>query len=385
MTLSGLVRKNLWRKKLRTILTIVAVAVAFLIFGVLGAFQVLWTTPATGITAQRLAVTNKVNFTEDLPFAYVAKVAALPDVSLVTHATWFGGYFQEERNFLVAFAVDPATYIDVYPEYTISPEAKAAFMKERQAIMVGDEIAQRFGWKPGDRIPLKSNIWRQKDGGDTWEFVVAGTFGSTDPASPAGYVFFRYDYLNETRSFGADAIGNMTVVPKPGADKDRLSKEIDALFMNSDAETATQTEAAFNQSFFAQLGDIGFIITAVVGAAFLTILLIAGNTMMLTVRERMGEIAVLKTIGFTGPKIFGMVLGESFLVALIGGLVGLGLAWLAVGGLAASGIGFFSGMTMPGSVAAVGVALAAALALITGAAPAWRAMNADIAGALSRK
>ncbi len=218
------------------------------------------------MAATRLVVTNKVNFTEPLPIAYVDRVRALPEVAIVTHASWFGGYFQEPRNFLVAFAVDPETYLAAYTEFQFKPGEKEAFLADRTAIMVGEDIAAQYGWKAGDTIPLRSNIYSQKaDGSDTWSFRIAGTFTSNDASSSASYVFFHYDYFNESRSFGTNGFGNMTIVPRPGTDLAALSAKIDALFMNSASETETRTEAAFNQSFFAQLGDIGFIITAVTG------------------------------------------------------------------------------------------------------------------------
>jgi putative ABC transport system permease protein len=386
MTRAGLVRKNLFRKPLRTLLTGTAIAVAFLIFAVLGAFQFLFTATPEGVAASRLAVTNKVNFTEPLPISYVDRIRALPEVAVATHASWFGGYFQEPLNFLVAFAVDPETYLEAYSEFQAAPGVKEAFLADRTAIMVGETIAEQFGWKAGDRIPLRSNIFSQKSGGsDTWTFTIAGTFTSNDLSSSASYVFFHYEYFNESRSFGSNQIGNLTVVPKAGTDLTALSGKIDALFMNSSAETETRTEAAFNQSFFAQLGDIGFIITVVTGAAFVTILLIAGNTMMLTVRERTGEIGVLKTLGFTGSSVFGMILAEAVLLALLAGLIGFGLGCAAVQGLASSGIGFFEGLRMTWPIAAAGLMLMTGLGLVVGALPAWRAMNASIVAAFARK
>jgi putative ABC transport system permease protein len=384
MTSRGLVWKNLFRKKLRTFLTIFAIIVAFAIYGVLMAFQVSLDGPTGGPTTRRLATTNSINFTESLPIAYVNKVRAMPEVKRATHANWFGGYYQERRNFLVTFAVDPETYLDIYEEYVVSPEARAAFLKDRQALLIGKPVADRYGWKAGDRVPLRSDIFFKPDGSDTWEFNVAGVFTTTDVPGGDDQVLFNYDYFNEGKSFSKDQIGQIIIEPVDPKQMDALAQKVDALFANSRAETETRSEAAFGASFAGQFGNIGFILTAVVGAAFITILLIAGNTMMLTVRERTGEIAVLKTIGFTARRIFAMVMSESMLLALIGGLIGLVIAWFGTNAMASAG-GFLASMVLTPGIALGAFGLMVLLGLVTGALPAWNAMKTDIITAFGRK
>jgi putative ABC transport system permease protein len=384
MTSWGLVWKNLFRKKLRTFLTVFAILVAFAIYGVLAAFQSSLEAPVTGPQVRRMVSTNKINFTEPLPFSYYEKIRAMDEVKTATHMTWFGGYYQEPKNFIIAFAVDPQSFVDAYSEYQMTDEARAAFVTDRQAILVGKPVADRYGWKAGDRIPLKSDYAFKKDGNDTYEFNVAGVFATNDVPGGDDMVAFSYDYFNEARAFGNDTIGQVVVDPKDPAQNDALAQKIDAMFANSRAETETRSEAAFGASFVAQAGNIGLIVSAVAGAAFVTILLIVANTMMLTVRERTGEIAVLKTIGFTARRIFTMILSESLLLAFLGGLLGLGLAWLGANALAGTG-GFFANVKLTPQIALTAAGLMAALGLITGALPAWTAMKTDIIKAFAKK
>lgn len=385
MTSWGLIVKNLFRRKLRTFLTVFAIFIAFLIFGVLSAFQKTLTEPPQGPSATRLVVTNKVNFTQPLPISYVERVKAVKNAGIVSHMSWFGGYYQEPRNFVVSFGVDPETYVAIYSELALSDAEKQDFIKDRTGMLVGKKLADMYGWKVGDTVPLKSSIFRQKDGSDAWDFKVSGIFTNTEEENGDQYVVFHYDYFNESRSFGRDAIGQIVVQTRDPAQNDATAREIDEMFVNSGAETETRTEAAFAASFAAQLGDIGFIVTAVVGAAFVTILLIAGNTMMLTVRERTGEIAVLKTIGFTARRIFAMILTESFILALLGGLLGVGFAYVALGLLGGMGGGFLGAVKLTPSILITAFILMALLGFLTGFLPAWRAMRTDIITAFARK
>lgn len=385
MTSRSLIWKNLFRKKLRTFLTLFAILVAFLIYGVTAAFQLTLAAPTAGPQTRRLVVTNKINFTEPLPIAYLNKVRAMDEVARVTHASWFGGYYQERSNFLIAFAVDPETYMEAYSEFQLPPEQLAAFKKDRQGLLIGKPVADRYGFKPGDRIPLKSDIFFKADGSDSYEFNVSGVFATNDVKGFDDQVVFHYDYFNEARAFGKDFIGQLIIETKDPSRNGETARKIDEMFANSPYETETRSEAAFGETFTQQFGNIGFIVTAVVAAAFVTILLIVGNTMMLTVRERTGEIAVLKTIGFTANRIFTMILSESMLLAFLGGLFGMALAWLAVGFLANAPVGFFSAMAITPATAMTALGLMLGLGLVTGLLPAWTAMKTDIITAFARK
>jgi putative ABC transport system permease protein len=380
-----LVAKNLFRRKLRAVLMIVSILVAFLIFGVLAGVHASFTAGEDRAQADRLVVVNKVNFTQPLPVAYYNRVRAVPGVRQVTHSNWFGGYYQDPKNFLVVIASEPETLMDVYgSDYDLTPEARQAFIKTRTGAIVGDAMARKWGWKVGDRVPVSSNIFSQKNGSHTWDFDIVGIFKGTSPQINTDVMFFQYDYFDETRSFGKDTIGWLVLQTANPAENDRVAKAIDAMFVNSVAETSTDTEKAFNKAFAAQLGNIALIVILVVGAAFVTILMIVGNTMALSIRERTREIGVLKTLGFSGGRILRLVLGESILLALLGGLPGLALAAFAMAWLEPSVSNLLPGFALTPDITAEAVALMLALGLVTGIIPALNAMRMKVATALGR-
>jgi putative ABC transport system permease protein len=379
-----LVRKNLFRRKLRAILLIIVIFIAFLIFGVLAALQSAFDAPAGSAGANRLVVNNKINFTQPLPLAYVQRVAAIPGVEKVSHNSWFGGFYQEPRNALPVFAVDPVSYLAMYPDLKLSPAATKLFTTERSALLVGSSVAERFGLKEGQRIALSSNIYSQRDGRRSWDFVIAGIVTGEDNA-PSSIVLLNYDYFNESRSFGRDSIGQVLVKTTDPSRNDAVMAAIDAQFANSPNETSTVTEEAFAKAFVGQLGNISLIITLVVSAAFVTILLIVGNTLVAAIRERTKEIAVFKTLGFSNSRILKMVLSESILLTVIGGLLGMAAAFAAVKVLQTILRGTIDGVTMGPLVWAQGVGIMVALGLITGAIPAFNAMRLNIVTALGRK
>jgi putative ABC transport system permease protein len=380
-----LVRKNLFRRKLRAILMIVAILVAFLIFGVLAGVYASFTAGEDRAAADRLVVVNKVNFTQPLPVAYYNRVRSVAGIRQVTHANWFGGYYQDPKNFLIVMAVEPETYTDVFSrDFDVAPEAREAFIRTRTGAIVGEAMAAKWGWKVGDRVPIASNIFSQRNGSHTWDLDIVGIFTGRTAQLDTNLMFFQYDYFDETRSFGKDTIGWLVLQTVNPADNDRIAKTIDAMFVNSTAETATDTEKAFNKAFAAQFGNITLIVILVVGAAFVTILMIVGNTMALTIRERTREIGVLKTLGFTGGRILRLVLGESVLLAFLGGLPGLALALLGTAWLRPSVSNLLPGFALTGDIAAEAVGLMLALGLITGIIPALSAMRLKIATALGR-
>jgi putative ABC transport system permease protein len=303
----------------------------------------------------------------------------------VTHANWFGGYYQEPKNFVVVFAIEPATYFDVYrSELDIAPDQLQAFIRDRSSAVVGEKLANKYGWKVGDRVPMQSNIFSQKSGGHSWDFTIAGIVKGKAAHVDTSFFLFQYNYFDETRSFGKDTIGWLILQTTAPENNDRIAKTIDAMFANSTAETSTDTEKAFGKAFAAQLGNIALIVALVVGAAFVTILMIVGNTMALSIRERTREIGVLKTLGFSGPRILTMVLGESILLALLGGIPGLAFAALIAFAMRDSVANFIPGFTVPPAVVLQGLGLMVALGLITGMIPAVNAMRLKIATALGR-
>ena len=380
-----LVRKNLFRRKLRAILMIVSILIAFLIFGVLAGVYASFTAGEDRAAADRLVVVNKVNFTQPLPIAYYNRVRSVAGIRQVTHANWFGGYYQDPKNFLVVMAVEPETYTDIFSrDFDFAAEARQAFIRTRTGAMVGEAMARKWGWKVGDRVPIASNIFSQRNGSHTWDLDIVGIFTGKTPQNDTNFMFFQYNYFDETRSFGKDTIGWLVLQTANSADNDPIAKTIDAMFVNSTAETATDTEKAFNKAFAAQFGNIALIVILVVGAAFVTILMIVGNTMALTIRERTREIGVLKTLGFTGGRILGLVLGESVLLALLGGLPGLALAALVTVLLRPSVSNLLPGFALTGDFVAEAIGLMLALGLITGLIPALNAMRLKIAIALGR-
>lgn len=380
-----LIRKNLFRKKLRAFLMIVSILIAFAIFGVLAGFERAFYSGQDQAQADRLVVVNKINFTQPLPISYFNRVAAVDGVRQVTHFNWFGGYYQDPKNFMVVMAVDPESYLRVYAsDFIFPPGAGDAFIRTRTGVLVGDTMAKKWGWKVGDRIPISSNIFSQKNGSHTWDFDIVGTFTGRGPQNDTNFMVLQYTYFDETRSFGKDQIGWLALQTKSVADNDRVMKTIDAMFANSPYETATDTEKAFNKAFLAQLGNIALIVGLVVGAAFITILMIVGNTMVMAVRERTREIAVLKTLGFSNGRILRLVLGESILLALIGGLLGLGIAALTIWSVRDALMNFVPMMSLQPEIVAAGIILILALGILTGLIPALSAMRLKIADALGR-
>ncbi|MEO1038083.1 MAG: ABC transporter permease [Pseudomonadota bacterium] len=380
-----LIRKGVFRKKVRATLLILSILVAFLIFGVLGAVNAAFGAGVDTAAANRLVTVNKINFTLSMPYAYYGRVRQVDGVENVTHANWFGGYYQEPRNFVQSFAVEPATYLAAYPELQFGEGQAEAFINTRDCLAVGADLLTQFeDWELGRRIPVRSNIWRQQDGSDTWEFEICAVFDGEQDNVPANYAFFHYEYYNEALQFGSDEIGWMVINTTDPSVNDQVIADIDEMFVNSRAESETTTEGAFNQAFVEQFGNIGMILTLVISAAFATILMIVGTTMFLAISERTREIAVLKTLGFSQPRIFTHVLSESVLLSLIGGLIGLGLAALFVSVAAAALSAFLPGLSMSTETILTAVAIMIGFGLITGLVPAINAMRVQIVDGLSK-
>ena len=384
MNEATLVRKGLFRKTLRAILMMVSIAIAFFIFGVLGALYNAFTAGPDIAAANRLITVNKINFTVSMPYAYYGRVQQVEGVENVAHANWFGGYFQEPSNFVQTFAVEPETYLEAYPELELPADQRAAFIDGRTCMLAGQAVAQQFGWSVGDRIPMNSNIFQNTSGSSVWEMDVCGIFSAEDSSTPTNYVLFHYEYFNESLAFGQNSIGWLVVNTTDPAVNDRVIRDIDALFANSPAETETTTEAAFNQAFLEQFGNITLILIWVIGAAFATILMIVGTTMILAINERTKEIAVLKTLGFNSPRVFRMILTESFLLSFIGGGIGLGLAALLIWSVSQALSSFLPGLGLSGETLLQGIGLMILFALATGLFPAYNAMRLKIVDAFSK-
>ena len=380
----GLIWKNAWRKKVRTTLTILSVLVAFLLYALLSAIGYAFKSGADLADAERLVVIDKISLINPLPVSYESKIAATAGVKSVTHASWFGGYYQDPRNQMPQFPVEPKEYFAMYPELKILPEQLESWANNRIGMAVGEELAAQFGWKIGDRIPLQATIWTKQDGGRTWEFELEGIFSTDDPRGGTSYMLFQYDYFEEARAFGKGTVGWYILRVANGANPVDVANAVDAQFANSPNETETSTEQAFVESFSKQFGNIALIVTLILGAVFFTLLLVSGNTMAQSVRERISELAVLKTLGFADKSVLGIVLSESILIMLIGGLLGLGVGWLLVKGLANTVGAFLPGVFLSPSAIVLALGLMIAAGMAAGIFPALKAMRLSIVDALAR-
>jgi putative ABC transport system permease protein len=378
-----LIWSNLKRKKLRTLLTLLSIAVAFLLYGHLVAIRQAFSQGVDVAGEDRVVVRHKVSIIRLLPESYRDRMERLAGVELAVFATWFGGIYQDPRNFFAQIPVEPEPFLDMFPEYILSEEERQAWLENRMGAIAGRKLAERFGWKVGDRIPIQATVWTRKDGGRTWEFDLVGIYDGAERGTDTTLFLFRYDYFHESRQFGEGFVGWYWVRVTDPDKAVEVAKRIDAEFANSSAETKTEPEGAFVQAFADQVGNIGVILIAVLSAVFFTILLVAGNTMAQAVRERTAEVGVLKAVGFTHRSVLGLVLGESLLLTGAGGFLGLGLGWALISrGDPTNGLLPF--FYFPFDDLLIGVVLVFALGLAAGLLPALQAQRLRVADALRR-
>jgi putative ABC transport system permease protein len=387
MKFLGLVFSNLKRKKLRTTLTLLSIFVAFLLFGFLAAIKAAFLAGVDIAGADRLIVRHKFALIQPLPQSYEAKIEAVPGVDAVAALTWFGGIYKDPKNFIATFPTDPDKYLNMYPEVVVAPDVLAKWKQTRNGAIVGKTTFDRFansdGWKIGNRIPFTSPIWGQPAGQAAWEFEIVGVYTAGKKGADDTMVIFRYDYFDEARQERKGNVGWFGVRVKDASQAAEVASRIDAQFANSPHETKAETEAAFAAGFASQVGDIGKIVMGVVSAVFFTILIVAGNTMGQSVRERTEEIGVLKAMGYPNGLVLVLVLAESCVLALLGGLIGLGLAWLVtLGGSPAPRM--LPVFVIPERDLVLGAVFAVALGVLAGAIPALYAMRLQIAVALRR-
>jgi putative ABC transport system permease protein len=369
---------NLRRKKIRTVLTVGSFMVAFFLFGLLGAIRYGFRQGIDVAGADRLVVVGRTSIIQPLPLPYLERIKRVPGVRDVAHATWFGGIYQDPKNFFAQFAIVPDDWRRMYPEFRVDEAEWKAFLADRQGAIVGRKLAARFGWKIGDRVPLKAPIFNF----DTYEFNVRGIYHGTRPSDDETQFWLRHDYLYEKApAFWKGLVGWYVVRV---ADPDKavgVAKTIDGLFANSPSETRTQTESAFAASFVKQMGNIEFLVLAIGSVVFFTLLLVTGNTMAIAVRERTNELAVLKAIGYTDAFVLGLVLAESLLIAAVGGAVGLWLASRLVDLDLAQGLIL---LYLPATAIVLGGLLALATGALAGLLPAIGAMRMSVVAALRR-
>jgi putative ABC transport system permease protein len=377
-----LIWRNLMRKKLRTSLTLLTIMVAFILFGILCAVREALVGGVALAGADRLIVRHKVSIIQLLPESYQARIARIPGVAAVTHQTWFGGIYQDPKNFFMQNPVVPQEFMAMFPEFILPPDQMKAWLDTRTGAIVGRKTADRFHWKIGDKIPIMSPIWLRK----TWDFDIVGIFDGAKKGTDTTSLFFRYDYFDETRkaqNWGQGQVGWYTIRVKDPAQAAEVAKLVDQEFENSPYETKTEPEGAFVQGFANQIGNITAIVSGILAAVFFTILLVTGSTMSQAIRDRIGELGVLKAIGFTNGQLLSLVLAESCLLTVLGGGLGLFLA----AGVAAGGDptgGLLPMFRLPGSDVLLGLIFSLALGVITGVLPALQAMRLRVADALRR-
>ena len=376
----------LFRRKTRTILTLVSIIAAFLLFGMLDAVRVSFAEAGQSANgAERLQTGARLSFIQPLPQSLGAQIAKVNGVKDVAYANWFGGAYQDPHNQVFTFAVSP-NYLDIYPEVEVDPAQRKAFDSTQNGILAGETIVKKYGWKVGDKIPLQSQIFPNKDGTKNWNFDLVGVMRSKDAkAFQSQMIVMHWKTFDETtpKGYNGGMVGWYISRVNDMNQSDRIAKAIDALSANSDHETKTQTEQAATANWIKQMADIGLIVTSIMGAVFFTLVLLTGNTMMQAVRERTSELAVLKTIGFSSTSVLMMVLAESVMLLLLGGVIGLGLVSLFAPIMSSQSGGMITHTSVGAGSWALGITLAVAIGLVIGILPAWRAMRLNIVDALA--
>ncbi|HXE75842.1 MAG TPA: FtsX-like permease family protein [Candidatus Xenobia bacterium] len=374
---------SLKRKRIRTGFTLLSILIAFVLYGYLSAINKAFELGVDVTGEDRLVLRHKVSFSIPLPVSYGPRIARIPGVVDYCHANWFGGIYQDPKNFFGQFPVTPEAYLRMYPEFLLPEAQKQAWFANRTGAVAGRKIADKYGWKIGDRIPIQATVWRKKDGSSTWEFELVGIYDGATPETDTTQFLFHYDYFDEARAFGNGTTDWYIIRIDDPPRAAEIAQRIDAEFANSSFETKTSTEKAFVQGFAEQIGNIGAILGGILAAVFFTILLVTGNTMMQSVRERVAELAVLKTVGFSNRAVLALVLAESLTLAGLGGGLGLLIGWLAI--LQGDPTqGFLPVFFFPPEDIAIGVGYVAALGLIAGLLPAVQAMNLRVVDALRR-
>ena len=378
MKFSRIILANLLRKKVRLVLTIGSFAVALFLFAFLGVVRDAFSRDNLA-SANRLVIINRTSIINPLPLSYRERILRIPGVKCVTHNNWFGGTYIEEKNFFPQFVIDPENQRQVVPEFVVPDDQWKAFLGDREGAIVGARTMERFHWKIGDRIPIKTPVW------GSWEFNIDGVYHGTRPGDDETQFWFQWDYFEERvpQSFKGQIGWYVVRIDNPD-DAPRIAKAIDTEFANSPYETKTETESTFAAGWVKQFGNIKFLIVTIGAVVFFTLLLVTGNTMAISVRERTGELAVLKAIGFSDRKVLGFVLGESLVIAVVGGLLGLGLALVAVPLLSRALSGIVPVLILSPTILLIGFVAALFVGFISGFLPGFGAMRMRVVNALRR-
>lgn len=381
MKFGSLILANLLRKKIRLLLTIGSFAVALFLFAFLGVVRDAFNRGADVAGADRLVIINRTSIINPIPLSYRDKILRIPGVKYVTHNNWFGGVYKDERNFFPQFVIDPENQRQVFPEFSVPEDQWNTFVKDREGAIVGARTMERFHWKVGDRIPIKTTLY----GGGSWEFNVDGVYRGKRAQDDETQFWFQWDYFEERIPDRLKGNIGWYVLRVDNPDQSpRIAKAIDEEFANSPYETKTETESAFAAGWVKQFGNIRFLIVTIGSVVFFTLLLVTGNTMAISVRERTSELAVLKAIGFSDRSVLFFVLGESLVIALVGGLLGLLLATLAIPVLANALNGMLPNLILSPALLAFGLLTALLVGIASGILPGIGAMRMRVVHALRR-
>jgi putative ABC transport system permease protein len=370
-----IVLEQLRRQKVRTALLVGSIALAFAAFAVLGSLRYSLNSGDDAVSQSRLIVTHQAGLMEPLPLAHLAQMQALPGVDVVGHATWLGAYFQDQRQMLMVFAVQPQAWIAQHPDMVLEPGVAEAFYRQRDGMLVSRALAQKYGWKVGDVVPLGSILFEAPGGEPAWRLRVVGLFTSADSGGGRNYIVSHYDYLNEGRTLWRNTVGTYMLTAKPGYAVQTLANAVDAFFASSAAPTSSNTDQAFHAEFFKQFGDVSFMIKAVIAAAFVSLVLVVASTLALAVRQGSRDIGVLKVLGYSHGRVLALVFWQSGALVLLGAALGLA-AGAAINHLVTSQLPqFLPDILLPLPVLGEALAIVAVLALLTGALPALLALR----------
>lgn len=379
----NLIGKNLGRKKLRTTLTLLSISIAFMLFMLLSGLNQAFNAGLELAGADRLITQHRMSFIQPLPISYQRRIGAMKGVEAVGHFTWFGAYFQDPKQQFNLQPTELSQLPGIYPELEIPEDQWQRLLDNQTGLLVGSAMMRTYGWEVGQQIPINSTIYPRDNGSYSWPFRIEAVFTHPSTANEM-QAFMHYDYFNEARAFGEDQIGWIVTRIQDPNRSDGIAARVDERFANSPTETKTSSEKGWTAGFAAQFGNIGLIVRSILACVFFTLLLIAGNTMAQAVRERTGEVAVMKTIGFSDARIAAMVLGESLTIVIAGGLIGIALGAVFITGAADAMAQFLPGLAVTGSAVATGLALALALGLLTGLVPAWQAGRLRVVEAMGR-
>jgi putative ABC transport system permease protein len=378
----SLIFANLFRKKIRLILTIGSFAISLVLFTFLAVVNSAFNRGIDIAGADRLVIVSRVGLMQVMPISYADQVAAIPGVKSVTHDHWFGGVYQEEKNFFPQFVIDPENHRKVYPEFIVPDDQWNTFVKDQQGAIAGAKTAKRFGWKVGDRIPIKNSLYGPTK---TWEFNLDGIYHTEKADGDEGQFWLQWKNFDENVPAVLKSTAGWYILKLDTPDDAvRVAKAIDAKYANSSFETKTETESAFAAGFAKQFGNIEFLILSVGSVVFFTLLLVTGNTMAISVRERTAELAVLKAIGVTDRSVLFLVLAESMMIALFGGLLGLLLAWAAIPVISAAVTGLLPPLLLSKTMLSFGLVFAVFVGVVSGLIPGIGAMRMRVVNALRR-